>query len=240
MLLETLIIILVSLAVGISGQLADMIIVDHEVVRASKGKVKELQAFLKTIKREDPKFMETYNQIMAENSKVMKQTMKPTFITFVPFLIVFLIMSSFFSFAPIAVGTPIHVVLSGSVNGTLLATNNCLTLDNSTNVSIISNGTQQTFVSSVNSVPCSLALTESNSSHYNVSLVGLVGSSQSKAYQLGGLKMNFQPNALELFSLPFSIPLIGNQLNWFWVYLIISFLSSITLNRVLIHYGKVA
>ena len=41
--LETIAVILISIAVGASGQIAYLFIVDHEMVRTSKAKLKELQ-----------------------------------------------------------------------------------------------------------------------------------------------------------------------------------------------------
>ena len=143
--IDGLIVILIAIGVGISGQIAYLIIVDQEVVRASKGKIKELQKELKLVKPGEPRFKELYSQIMSENGRVMKQSMKPTFVTFVPFIIVFLVMSSFFSYVPIAQGTSIQSILSGPVNGTLSFTNNCLTLNDSSNLTLVSTNLPQDF-----------------------------------------------------------------------------------------------
>jgi hypothetical protein len=40
--------------------------------------------------------------------------------------------------------------------------------------------------------------------------------------------------------MPFSLPLIGNKLNWYWAYLIITFVTSIALNRIFAHYKLIA
>ena len=137
--LSDIIIIVVSIIVGASGQLAYLFIVDHEIVRASKQHIKELQGKMKGMKPDHPEFKPTYAEIMAENSKMMKQTMRPTFVTFVPFLIVFFIMSSFFSYAPITAGTTFSSTLSGSANATLIAQNSCLQFNGSNNISLSSN-----------------------------------------------------------------------------------------------------
>ncbi len=237
--LDGLFIILIAIGVGISGQLAYLFIVDQEIVRASKGKIKELQAELKLVKPGEPRFKEIYSQMMSENGKIMKQSLKPTFVTFVPFIIVFLLMSAFFSYVPVAQGAPIQSVLSGQINGTLSFTNNCMTLNNSSNLTLVSTKLPQTFPAVFNSATCT-AIVSQNGKTYNASLSSMIGSTSEKTYTAGNLTLTLEPNALVVVNLPFSIPLIGNELTWFWTYLIITLITGITLNRILIHYKLVA
>ncbi len=238
--IDGLIVILIAIGVGISGQIAYLIIVDQEVVRASKGKIKELQKELKLVKPGEPRFKELYSQIMSENGRVMKQSMKPTFVTFVPFIIVFLVMSSFFSYVPIAQGTSIQSILSGPVNGTLSFTNNCLTLNDSSNLTLVSTNLPQDFPAVLHSSTCTAVLLQ-NGKTYNTSLSSIIGSTSEKtSYSLGNLSLTLEANPLVIVTLPFSIPLIGNELTWFWTYLIITLITSITLNRIFIHYKLVA
>ena len=232
-------VILISIAVGASGQIAYLLIVDHEMVRTSKAKIKELQVKMKGMKPDHPEFKPTYSELMAENSKIMKQSMKPTFITFVPFLIIFLLMSSYFSYAPVAIGSPITAVFSGNINGTLFSANNCVTFNGHNNVSIFSNDTALKMTANVTKTgPCTLFLLTSGKV-YNKSF-SLVGKSKVQTIALNSSKIEFTPNTFIITKLPFSLPLIGNELNWYWAYLIITFITSITLNRILVHFKLIA
>ncbi len=236
---ETLIIILISIAVGASGQIAYLFIVDHEMVRTSKAKIKELQTKMKGMKPDHPEFKPTYSQLMSENSKIMKQSMKPTFITFVPFLIVFLLMSSYFSYVPVAVGSPITATFSGNINGSLFSNNSCITFNGNKNISIFSNDSSLKLnVSATTAGNCTVVLL-SNGKMYN-STFSLVGSSGPKTISLNSTKLKFIPNTFIVANLPFSIPIIGNKLNWYWAYLIITFVTSIALNRILSHFKLIA
>ena len=237
--IEGLLVILIAIAVGVSRQLAYLFIVDHEMVRVSKGKIKEFQQQLKALKPGDENFKLLYSQLMSENSQIRKQTMKPTFVTFVPFIIIFLIMSSFFSYIPMSVGSVIQTTISGPVNGTLIFSNGCITINNSSDITLASKNLPLQMAATVNSGVCTMFLVQ-NGSKSNMSLSGLIGSTQTKTYNVNGVSLSFNPNPLIIANLPFSIPLIGNQINWFWAYLIFSLISSLTLNRVLLHYKLIA
>ncbi len=232
-------VILISIAVGASGQIAYLFIVDHEMIRNSKLKIKELQQKMKGMKPDHPEFKPTYSELMSENSKIMKQSMKPTFITFVPFLVVFLLMSSYFSYAPVMLGTPITATFSGNINGTLFSANNCVTFNGHSNVSIFSNDTSLSMkANATKSGTCTLFLS-TQGKVYNNSF-SLVGNSKVQTIPLNSSKVEFIPNTFIVAKLPFSLPLIGDQLNWYWAYLIITFVTSITLNRVLSHFKMIA
>ncbi len=237
--IQIIVIILISIAVGASGQIAYLFIVDHEMVRTSKARIKELQQKMKGMKPDHPEFKPTYSQLMSENSKIMKQSMKPTFITFVPFLIVFLLMSSYFSYVPVVMGSPISATFSGKINGSLFSVDNCMTFNGHSNISIFSNDTALKLnVNATKPGNCTIAML-SNGKEYN-STFSLVGTSHTHTVTLNSTKIEFVPNTLIVANLPFSLPLIGNKLNWYWAYLLITFITSIGLNKVLIHYKKIA
>ncbi len=237
--LETIAVILISIAVGASGQIAYLFIVDHEMVRASKASIKSLQQKMKGMKPDHPEFKPTYSQLMSENSKIMKQSMKPTFITFVPFLIVFLLMSSYFSYVPVAVGSPISATFSGKINGSVFSLNSCVTFNGKNNMSIFSNDTSLKFNANATRAGNCTVFLLSNGKQYN-STFTLVGASHPNTVSLNSTKIEFVPNTFVVANLPFSLPLIGNKLNWYWAYLIITFITSISLNRILMHYKLIA
>lgn len=152
----SLLLILISIAVGAAGQIAYLVVVDHELVRASKGKIKEIQQKAKQYKPESQEYKTLLKEMLAENSKIMKQTFRPTIITFVPFLIVFLLISHFFSFAPVQTGVPIQLSLSGNVNGTISSQSQCITFSNSSSLSLLSNKSSITTQATVKSDNCTM------------------------------------------------------------------------------------
>ena len=242
--LDALIIILVSLGVGVSGQLAYMFIVDHELVRSSKGRLKQIQLQLKQVKPNDPQFKPLYSELMAENSKIMKQSMKPTFVTIIPFLIVFLIMSSYFSYAPIGLAAPIHTTLAGSLSGELSSVGGCAVFQtqqakNSTSLNVSSSKLPLSASTFIDSRNCLLSFSADKVTN-TTNISGSIGSTSTKKYTVNGLSIELFPPVLVVATLPFSIPFIGSQLTWFWAYFIISLLSGLILNRILAHFKLIA
>ena len=237
--IEVIAIILISIAVGASGQVAYLFIIDHEMVRNSKTKIKELQHKMKGMKPDHPEFKQTYGELMSENSKIMKQSMKPTFITFIPFLLIFLFMSSYFSYSPVIVGAPVNAVFSGGINGTLFSAGDCITFSGHNNVSIFSdNSTLKLEANATTAGNCTLFLSTS-SGVYNDSFL-LAGASHPETVSLGQSKITFTPNTFIVAELPFRLPLMGNELNWYWTYLLITFITSIALNRIFAHFKLIA
>ena len=232
-------VILIAIAVGVSGQLAYLFVVDHELVRASRGRIKELQGELKQVKPGEPRYKELFAEVMAENSKVMKQTMKPTFVTFVPFIIVFFLMSAYFSYVPVAIGVPIHTVVSGNFSGTVYSTDNCVSLNKTSSISFSSSSPPKSFDSVLNSRICTLFSTQ-GAKTYNVSLASLSNDNQPKSYTLGGAKVTFYPKPLVILTLPFSLPIIGKDMTWFWAYLLASLITSLSFGKILRHYKLIA
>jgi len=240
MLTSALIVIIVSIIVGVAGQLSYLFIVDQEKLKLSKGKIRELQQKLKGLKYDDPNFKQLYNELMQENSKIMRESMKPTFITFIPFLIVFFLMSSYFNYVPIQYGVPISLSVNGLTNGTLYSANGCLLINNSSNVTITGNLKSSLYSAKIMKPDCTVLFTSYNKTTYNASISSLIGSKSIEKFNINGGYLTFTPNELIVFSLPFSLPFIGNSINWFWAYIIFSFLSSIILNRILAHYKLIA
>ncbi|MCW1301997.1 MAG: EMC3/TMCO1 family protein [Candidatus Parvarchaeota archaeon] len=234
MIWEAWVVVILGIVVGVSGQLAYLFLVDQNLVRDLKIKMRELQIQLKGKSRTDPDYMELQSQLLKHNATMMKHTMKPTYVTFIPFLIVFLILEFYVSTVPIAIGQTIPLSVAGTFNGSLFSSNNCLKLNNgyNTTMHIVKS---EDFNSIVNSNDCAVTLLTANKS-YNVSLAGLIGSGSVKTYTLGPAKLSFTPQPLVFFYLPFSIPFIGNQLNWFWIYFILTLVSSIVLRQILVHY----
>ena len=234
MLLEAWVVIIMGIVVGVAGQLSYLFLVDQNLIKDLKIKMKELQVQLKGKSRTDPDYMELQNQLLRHNATMMKHTMKPTYVTFVPFLIIFLLLEFYVSTVPVAIGQSLPLSISGTFNGSISSLSNCIKLNGGYNATmrIVKS---ESFSSVVSSSDCNVMLSTSNRT-YNVSLTGLIGSRSSKVYTLGPAKLSFTPDTLVITSLPFSIPFIGNQLNWFWTYFILSLVSSLVLRQILVHY----
>lgn len=237
--IDAILVILIGIIVGVSGQVAYLFLIDHEMMKSSKGKVKELQQQMKQFQPGSEEFKKVYSELMAENSRMMKQSFKPTYVTFVPFIIIFLVMSSYLSAIPTGVGSNVQMVLSGAVNGTISFSSNCITLDNSSNITVSSSNLPQSFTAQINSATCTAFLAQ-GSTIYNTSITGLVGSHSKKSYTLGDTTLKFSPNPVIITTLPFSIPFIGSKITWFWGYVFFSFIASIILNRVFKHYKMIS
>ncbi len=234
MLLEAWIVIITGILVGAAGQLSYLFLVDQNLIRDLKIKIKELQTQLRGKNRTDPEFMELQSQLLKHNATMMKHTMKPTYVTFIPFLIIFFVLDFYLSTVPIAIGQPLPLSISGTFNGSLSSVNKCISLNGGYNTTLKVVKSLD-FNSTVNSNDCTALLSTSNKT-YNVSLAGLIGSNTPKSYTLGPAKLTFTPNTLVIFYLPFSIPFLGNQLNWFWTYFILSLVTSVVLRQILVRY----
>ncbi|MDP8012745.1 MAG: EMC3/TMCO1 family protein [Nanoarchaeota archaeon] len=235
MIWEAWLVVILGVIVGVSGQIAYLLIVDHEKVRASKSRIKELQTKIKATQPTDPSFKSLQTELLSENAKIMKQTMKPTYVTFIPFLIIFVLVEMYLSAVPITIGVPISAQIIGNFTGNITST--CLMIGGGLTrpVSVV-NG--MTFNATVLKDNCTLFLI-SNHVKSNVSLSGLVGSVQKKVFSVDGVKLAFTPNDLIVAS--FYLPPFGMiYINWFWAYLIFSLISGLGLNRVFIHYKLVA
>ncbi len=236
--IDTLLVILIAIIVGASGQLAYLYLIDHEMMKSSKSRIKELQQQLKQFKPGEENFKQVYAQVTAETSKMMKQSFKPTYVTIIPFLIIFFLMSTYLSTVPIAIGSSVHMILSGPVNGTLSFASSCVTISNSSSLTVLSSSLPQGFTAAIRSATCT-ALLSQNGNTYNASLSGMIGSHTVKTYHIANATMSFSPNPVIVATLPFSIPFIGNAINWFWAYVFFSFVTSITLNRIFKHYKMI-
>lgn len=236
MILQEWLIIILGLLVGVGGQIAYLLIVDHEKVRESKRIMKDLQIKLKSTPVNDPQFRELQNQLLMENAKVMRQTMKPTYITFVPFLILFILAEFYLSTVPIAIGMPVNAQFVGNFSGNI--TSSCFMINHNLSQSLaIKNG--MSFNATILSDNCTIHFVQAGKIS-NLTLSGVIGSIQQKKFTVDNLSLQINPNPLVIVTLPFSIPILGNQLNWFWTYILISLVSGLIMNRILIHFKLIA
>lgn len=69
------------------------IVVNHDFVDEAKEEIKGMQKELKNHKPGEKEYNEILNKQMSLNMKVMKQTMKPTMITIIPYMLMFAFLS---------------------------------------------------------------------------------------------------------------------------------------------------
>ncbi len=236
MIIQAWIVIILGVLVGLMGQIAYLIIVDHEKVRSSKSNIKDLQNKIKSTPQNDPKFKELQAQLIRENANIMRQTMKPTYATFIPFLIIFILVEMYLSYVPITIGVPFNSQVSGNFSGVI--NSSCFIVNNKLYQNIsIKNG--MTFNTELLNNNCIVSFVSSGKVS-NLNLSGVVGSSQPKDFKVDNISLTLIPNPVVIATMPFNIPIIGNQLNWFWTYLLVSLITGLIVNRILLHFKLIA
>ncbi len=195
---ELLELILISIGVGALSQLSYWLLTDRKKVKELKAKINEYNQKLKSIKRESEEFTKAYSEYLSITSELLKENLKPTIYTFVPFLILFFVLEYYFAYVPIHYNQQITFINSSTFSST-----------------------------------CSLSHVSANKYLLNVSncevLVGnetinvssLLGKFQVQKYKGG----EFIPQELGVNS-PIGF------INWFWIYFIVTFITSIVLSNV--------
>lgn len=90
------IVLLVSFIVTLISQTVYFLTVDQNYINSKKEEMKKLQSDLKKMKMSDPEYIKIQNQLMSINLEVMNKTMKPTLITFIPFVLLMSYLANFF------------------------------------------------------------------------------------------------------------------------------------------------
>jgi len=80
---------LVSAVLAIASTLVYKYMTDQALIKTIRADMKKYQAQMKEHKGNPEKVIEIQKQMMPLNSKLMMQTMKPMFITIIPFLLIF-------------------------------------------------------------------------------------------------------------------------------------------------------
>lgn len=94
-------IILIALLVSSLITLVTKYMTDQVLMKKLKSDMKELQAKMKEEKDQPDKMMKTQKKLMAKNMTYMKSSMKSTFITFLPIILVFSWLNAHLAFLPI-------------------------------------------------------------------------------------------------------------------------------------------
>jgi uncharacterized membrane protein (DUF106 family) len=86
-------IFVISIGTTLISQAVYQLMVDHNFVDKAKEDIKELQKKLKGLNPKQKEYTHTLNRQMDLNMKLFKQTMKPSMVTIIPFLLIFAFMS---------------------------------------------------------------------------------------------------------------------------------------------------
>jgi len=102
----------ITFLVSLSTQLFNHKMVNQKVLKEKRKRMKDLQKQIRT-GIDKSELNKINDELMKLNGDIMKMTMKPTFYTFVPMIIVFGILSAFFSPYGDLIEFPINLPLFG-------------------------------------------------------------------------------------------------------------------------------
>ena len=210
-------IILVAFGVSALTQLINKLLVNEKYVDEARERMKQLQKQMKEVKDiKSKEFTQAQDQMMDINFNIMKQQMKPMLLTFLPYLIVFWVMSATFAYLPFEVGSNATV----KINGNAPVSIDCLGFDQT-----VAGHFEGAYA--VSSTECSMNV---GTTLVNLSLAG---KKEIVTQEVAGLKVEIVPPERQFIPLPVNLPFIGDSLGWFGAFIISSLLSSVILGKAL-------
>lgn len=111
---------IVSIAIGLASQLSYFLIADRKKIKELRNLTNELSRKFKEAKDENEK-NQIYMEMLKHSSELMKESLKPTLYTFIPFVLVFYFISQAFSYYPITNGSVLFLS-----NSTPIQFSNCI------------------------------------------------------------------------------------------------------------------
>ncbi len=105
-------ILIVSLSITLLITIVYKLMTDQEMMKGLKDDVKKLQKTIKEFKDDPKKMMEVQKEMMDKQLKMMSHSIKPTFITLIPIIIIFGWLSSTFVYEPILPGQEFSTTIS--------------------------------------------------------------------------------------------------------------------------------
>jgi len=112
-------IVIISLLLTLFINLIYKLVTDQELMKSLKTELKSMQKEMKTLKDNPEKFMAHQKKTMEKNLEYMKHSMKPTFFTFIPLIIIFGWLRSSFGDAGDIITWGFHIPLLGEGLGWL-------------------------------------------------------------------------------------------------------------------------
>ncbi len=105
-------VLLISFAVSLLITVVYKFVTDQNLMKQLKDEMKELQKEMKELKNDPQKAMEVQKKAMERNFKYMGHSLKPTFITFIPIIIIFGWLNGHMGYQPIMPGQEFTTVLT--------------------------------------------------------------------------------------------------------------------------------
>ena len=206
----------VSVSLAFMTQIINKLLINEKYVDNSRKEMNTIQKELKTLSPQSKEFKEKQDKMLDMNMTIMKQQFKPMMVTFMPYIIVFYILGAAFSFAPVAVGSTVHLEVSGDA----LIFSECLDV----NETIMGKGMIEANVSSND---CAIFVNGENAG------IDLIGQKQEVNTNVGDVSLNIKPPKQIFLNLPFNLPFFGDKIGWLGTYIMFSFTVSMILNKAL-------
>ncbi|MCW1293375.1 MAG: EMC3/TMCO1 family protein [Candidatus Rehaiarchaeum fermentans] len=200
---QAFLLIIISIFIGLISQISYFLISDREKIKNIRKRAKEMSEKLKLTKDEN-EIKKIYAEMVSNSTELMKESLKPTLYTFIPFLLVFYLIASYFSYYPIVPGSSIQIF-----NNSAISFINCE-----------SSKIQNHFI--LNYTPSCIIKTN----NATFQLAGIENKSEVVSYSWGKI----YPEEVGI-NTPFAF------INWFWIYFIVSFLSSFIFSNILERLG---
>ncbi|HDQ59659.1 MAG TPA: DUF106 domain-containing protein [Candidatus Woesearchaeota archaeon] len=212
--MEVLMIAGIAIGLSLMTQIVTKLLVNEKMVDGSREEMKSIQ---KNLKGKDPKskeFSELQERMLDLNFKLMKQQLKPMFVTFIPYILVFYFVGNMFAFVPFAQGSFIEVSISGRGDVSIP----CIGLNDTIK------GYKETV--ELEELECTAVM---NGRELSIDLNG----SEPFSTEVNSLKLKMNPPKKVFISLPFSLPLVGSEIGWLGTFIMISLPTSLILQRIL-------
>jgi uncharacterized membrane protein (DUF106 family) len=98
-------VIIISFILALTMTVIYKLMTDQDLMKQLKGELKEFQKEIKELKEHPEQAMKVQKRMMETNMKYMMNSMKPTFVTFIPIILIFGWLSSHLAFMPVMPNT---------------------------------------------------------------------------------------------------------------------------------------
>jgi uncharacterized membrane protein (DUF106 family) len=211
------IIILVALGASCITQLINKLMVNEKYVDGARAKMKGLQEKLKTITDiKSPDFTKAQDELLDINFNIMKQQMKPTFVTFIPYLFLYWLMSSTFAYAAMDIGSNVTLKITGTGNYAI----DCISFNQT-----VTGSYEGVHVLSAGDCHFSVANVTTNQS--------VLGKKEIVSQSIGSNEISLIPSKNRVIPLPVSLPYVGDALGWLGTFVLFSLIFSLVLGKAL-------
>lgn len=205
----------IAFSLALATQVINKLMINEKQVDQMNVDMKSMQKELKTLDPKSKEFSQKQEKMLDINLSRMKMQFKPMMITFLPYILIFYVISGMFSFAPIMVGSTVDVLITGEGH----VYSECLGLDQDIDGKLEKQVT-------IGSEGCIVAIGDTET---EIAL----GGSEPISFSSQEIDFQMTPPEKEYIPLPVSLPLVGDSLGWLGVFITFSFSSSMILSKLL-------